>query len=154
MTKPSFVYVTYIVTTPQKVWEAITDANISASYWQRSNVSDWQVGSPWEHKFLDRPADVVGTVLESDPPRRLVTSWASPAHAHDPDRVSRCAFDIDDLGDKVRLTITHTELTEQGLRDVSAGWPAVLANLKTMLETGATMPDAFSGVQNHNHPQR
>jgi len=152
MDKPSYVYVTYIVTTAQKVWDALTDAKISASYWERSNVSDWRVGSRWEHKFPDRPADVVGRVLESDPPRRLVTSWAPPAHADDPAQISRCAFDIEDLGDKVRLTITHTDLTADSLRDVSAGWPAVLSNLKTLLETGTAMPDPFSGV--HNHPKR
>lgn len=152
MDRPSYVYVTYIVTTPQKVWEALTDAKISASFWDRSNVSDWQVGSSWEHKFPDRPAAVVGKVLEADPPQRLVTTWAAPANASDPEKTSRCAYDIDDLGDKVRLTITHTDLSDQALKDISMGWPAVLSNLKTLLETGTAMPNPFNGVL--NHPKR
>ena len=146
MDKPSYVYVTYIVTTPEKVWAAITDAKISASYWERSNVSDWQVGSTWEHRFPDRPADVVGKVLEADPPRRLVTTWAAPSTQGDPDQISRVAIDIEALGGKVRLTVTHTELSEQGLKDISGGWPAVLSNLKTLLETGHTIPGAFAGI--------
>ena len=146
MEKPSFVYVTYIVTTPQKVWNAITDETESAAYWQRANVSDWKPGSAWAHQFPGKPADLVGQVLEADPPNRLVLTWAGPAHVDNPDRVSRVAFDIVAMGEKVRLSITHTELTEQGLKDVSTGWPAVLANMKTYLETGRTMPDAFGGI--------
>jgi uncharacterized protein YndB with AHSA1/START domain len=149
MDKPSYVYVTYILTTPEKLWEALTDAKISASYWERSNVSDWKVGSTWEHKLPDKPADVVGKVLEADPPRRLVTSWAVPGEVGNAAKTSRCAFDIEDLGGKVRLTVTHTDLDAQGLKDVSGGWPAVLSNLKTLLETGRTIPDPFGAVQNH-----
>jgi len=146
MTKPSFVYVTYIVTTPQKVWDAITDAQLSATYWARANISDWKVGSAWAHKFPDKPADLVGEVLEADPPKRLVLSWTPASQAGNPERTSRVAFDLEPLGEKVRLTVTHTDLTPEGLKDISTGWPAVLANLKTWLETGATMPDAFSGI--------
>ncbi len=146
MTKPSFVYVTYIATTPQAVWNAITDAETSAIYWQRANVSDWKVGSTWAHTFPDKPADLIGKVLEADPPRRLVLSWAGPAHQGDPEHTSKVAFDIEPLGEKVRLTVTHTELTDQALTDIAQGWPAVLANMKTYLETGRTMPDAFGGI--------
>jgi uncharacterized protein YndB with AHSA1/START domain len=146
VTKPSFVYVTYVVTTPQKVWEAITEAELSATYWARSNVSDWKVGSAWAHKFPDTPADLVGEVLETDPPKRLVLSWTPASRVGNPEPTSRVAFDIEPLGQKVRLTVTHTELTPEGLKDISAGWPAVLSNLKTWLETGETMPDAFSGI--------
>src|SRR6478752_10164332 len=134
MDKPSYVYVTYILTSPQKVWDAITDAEISASYWERSNVSDWKVGSPWSHQLPGKGPDVVGKVLESDPPRRLVTSWAPPSEPDNPAKTSRVAIDIEDLNGKVRLTVTHTDLDAQGLKDVSGGWPAVLSNLKTLLE--------------------
>jgi len=79
MAKHTYVYVTYILSTPQKVWEALTDAQISASYWERENVSDWKVGSRWEHRLPGKSPDVVGEVLESDPPRRLVTTWKVPA---------------------------------------------------------------------------
>jgi uncharacterized protein YndB with AHSA1/START domain len=146
MDKHTYIYVTYIVTTPQKVWDAITDPELSARYWQRSNVSDWNVGSPWAHKFAGKPADLVGEVLEADPPRRLVLSWTPASQVGSPERTSRVTFDIDQLGDKVRLTLTHVDLTDIGLRDISQGWPAVLSNMKTWLETGETMPDAFSGI--------
>lgn len=146
MEKPSYVYVSYILSTPQKVWDAITDAEISALYWTRSNVSDWKVGSTWEHKFPDKAADLVGTVLESDAPNRLVLTWAGPANLDKPDRISQVAFDIVAMGDKVRLTMSHTDLTPAGLKDVAAAWPAVLSNMKTLLETGATIPDPFGGI--------
>ena len=144
-----YVYVTYIMATPEAVWNAITDAKISASYWERSNVSDWKVGSPWSHGFPDKAPDVVGKVLESDPPRRLVTSWSPASQANNPARTSRAAYDIEALDGKVRLTVTHTDLTDEGYEGVSGGWPAVLSNLKTLLETGKTIPNPFSGVGNH-----
>jgi uncharacterized protein YndB with AHSA1/START domain len=143
MDKPQFVYVTYILTTPDKVWTALTDAEVTAKYWQRSNVSDWKVGSPWSHGFAGEAPDVVGEVLEADPPHRLVTSWSPASKANDPTRRSRVTYEIEQLGEKVRLTVTHTELTEEGLASISHGWPAVLSNLKTLLETGHTIPDPF-----------
>jgi uncharacterized protein YndB with AHSA1/START domain len=155
MTKHTYVYVTYILSTPEKVWEALTDAKISASYWERENVSDWKVGSEWQHRLPGKSADVVGKVLESDPPRRLVTTWEPPvgrAERDDPARSNRCAFDIEDVGGKVKLTVTHGELADEDFKNVSGGWPAVLSNLKSLLETGRTMPDPFSAVA--NHPKR
>ena len=125
MAKHTYVYVTYILSTPEKVWEALTDAAISASYWERENVSDWKVGSPWEHRLPGKSPDIVGKVLEADPPRRLVTTWALPGQPDNLARTSRVAIDIEDLDGKIRLTVTHTDLDEQGLKDVSGGWPAV-----------------------------
>jgi uncharacterized protein YndB with AHSA1/START domain len=144
--KPTYVYVSFIHTTPEKVWRAITDAEVSASFWHRSNISDWQVGSTWTHGFQDKPADLIGKVLEADPPKRLVLTWASPANVDNPDRVSIVAFDIHQMGEKVRVTMTHSELTPQGYKDVSEAWPAVLSNMKTLLETGGVIPDAFGGI--------
>ena len=74
---PAYVYVTYIESTPERVWHALTDADLTAGYWGHSNVSDWQPGSPWQHVRADGSgvADVTGTVLEADPPRRLVLTF-------------------------------------------------------------------------------
>ncbi|MFJ3307084.1 ArsR/SmtB family transcription factor [Streptomyces sp. NPDC086549] len=141
--KPSFVYVTYIAGTPEKVWEALTDADLTAAYWGHRNVSDWKPGSRWEHVRADGSgiADVVGTVVESEPPARLVTTWTSPETEGQEDKYSRVTYDIRRHEDIVRLTVTHENLDDEGERaDVSSGWPAVLSNLKSLLETGGPMP--------------
>ena len=149
--RPSYVYVTYIESTPEKVWHALTDADLTARYWGHSNVSDWQEGSTWEHRRTDGSgvADVVGTVVESRPPHRLVTTWSDPA-TRDPATTSTVTFDIQPHGGIVRLTVTHEDLaTDQDLRDVSGGWPAVLSNLKSLLETGHPLPNLPWEMANH-----
>jgi uncharacterized protein YndB with AHSA1/START domain/DNA-binding transcriptional ArsR family regulator len=143
-TRPAFVYVTYIESTPEKVWHALTDPGLTAQYWGHSNVSDWQPGSRWEHQRIDGSgvADVIGTVLESDPPRRLVSTWAGPGQdrPHGPARVT---FDIEPHGAIVRLTVTHENLLDDREHaDAAFGWSAVLSNLKSLLETGHVLPQA------------
>jgi len=142
--KPTFVYVTYIESTPEKVWHALTDADVTAEYWGHSNVSDWQAGSRWEHQRTDGSgvADVVGTVVESAPPTRLVTTWAAPG-ADPSGEPSRVTFDVEPYGDIVRLTVTHEGLADEAERaEASSGWAAVLSNLKSLLETGHALPQA------------
>lgn len=140
--KPTFVYVTYIQSTAERVWEALTDADLSAAYWGHSNVSDWRAGSRWEHRRIDgsEVADVVGEVVESDPPRRLVTTWSAPDSEAQPSRVT---FDVEPYGGIVRLTVTHEDLLDEAERaGAAAGWAAVLSNLKSLLETGHPLPQA------------
>jgi len=145
MGKPEFVYVTYIHAAPQAVWQALTDSDLTRQYWAHSNVSDWRAGSRWEHVRVDGTgkADIVGTVVESDPPRRLLISWASPENAAIPEKASRVVFEIGDHKDGyARLTVTHSELEpgspmEQG---ITRGWPLVLSSLKSFLETGKAVP--------------
>jgi len=144
MSKPKFVYVTYISTTPEKVWAALTDGEVTKQYWGRhNNVSDWQAGSAWKHQDYDDPAkvDIVGTVVESTPPRRLVVTWAFPTDDEDPAKTSRVTYDIEPFRDVVRLTVTHDELEPDSsmLHGITAGWPLVLSSLKTFLETGTPM---------------
>jgi uncharacterized protein YndB with AHSA1/START domain len=144
MDKPQFVYVTYITTTPEKLWHALRDTQMTRQYWgNRINASDWKVGSRWEHRDADDKSlvDVVGKVVESDPPRRLVLSWAMPADEARPAAHSRVTFEIQQVGDAVRLTVTH-EGFEPGsdmLRRISNGWPVVLSSLKSLLESGKPM---------------
>ena len=142
--RPSFVYVTYIDATPEKVWHALTDADVTAQYWGHSNLSDWQVGSPWSHRRADGSGidDVVGTVVEVDAPRRLVTTWAEPGDER-PETTSRVTVDIEPYGEIVRLTVTHDDLSgEAERRQAAGGWAAVLSNLKSLLETGHVLPRA------------
>jgi uncharacterized protein YndB with AHSA1/START domain/DNA-binding transcriptional ArsR family regulator len=140
--KPTFVYVTYIQASAEKVWHALTDADLTAAYWGHSNVSTWQAGSPWEHQRTDGSgiADVVGTVLEAEPPNRLVLTFAAPGDdpAGGPSQVT---FAVEPHGEIVRLTVIHENLADQAEYDAaSAGWSAVLANLKSLLETGHVLP--------------
>jgi uncharacterized protein YndB with AHSA1/START domain len=150
MTKPDFVYTTYIMTTPQKVWDALVDTDITRQYWAdptsddpgHVNVSDWQIGSKWEHQRLDAAAtvDVVGKVVESNPPAHLVLSWARPKDIDDPSTHSTVTFDIEMQGAVVRLTVTHTGLDEKMLNGISGGWPKILSIMKTLLESGRGLP--------------
>lgn len=142
--KPSHVYVTYIESTPEKVWQALTDAELTARYWGHANISDWQTGSTWVHRRADGSGidDVIGVVEVSDPPRRLVTTWQPPDAGPDADP-SRVTFDIESAGQLVRLTVTHENLaSEEERRAVAGGWAQVLSNLKSLLETGNTMSQA------------
>jgi uncharacterized protein YndB with AHSA1/START domain len=141
--KPSYVYVTYIEATPERVWRALTDADATAAYWGHANVSDWAEGSPWRHARTDGSGvdDVVGTVVTSQPPHRLVTTWADPADPDGP--ASTVTFAIEPHGDIVRLTVTHEGLADAAEHDAAAsGWAAVLSNLKSYLETGRPLPQA------------
>jgi len=153
-TKPSFVYVSYIQTTPEKVWQAFVDTDVMAQYWLgptsdcvRVNVSDWKVGSKWEHQRLDaaHTVDICGKVLEFNPPSRMVLSWARPSEVADESKHSRVEIDIEQRIDGlVRLTVSHTDLDTQMHEGVSGGWPAVLSNLKTLLETGHALPNSLA----------
>ena len=137
--KHTYVYVTYIEATADAVWHALTDPDVTAEYWGHRNVSDWQVGSTWAHRRIDGSDidDVVGRVLESERASRLVTTWGSPDGAGDTTRVT---YELAEEAGIVRLTVTHEDLDDGALRDVGHGWPAVCANLKSLLETGTVLP--------------
>lgn len=145
--KISFVYVTYIRSTPEKVYEAITRPEVARRYWGHENVSDWTPGSDWKHVRADdsRAVRLVGKVVSADPPTRLVITWADPSQADDPDAHSRVSFDIVPYEGMVRLTVTHEELQAEGemARNIQRGWPIVLSSLKSLLETGQGM-DVFA----------
>jgi uncharacterized protein YndB with AHSA1/START domain/DNA-binding transcriptional ArsR family regulator len=142
--RPSYVYVTYIESSPERVWQALTSADLTAQYWGHSNVSDWQPGSGWEHRRVDGSgiADVVGTIIESTPPKRLALTFDAPGEPS-PGGPSVVTFDIEPYHEIVRLTVTHENLASQdALNAISTGWPAVFANLKSLLETGHVLPQA------------
>ena len=144
MEKPQFVYVVYIKTTPRKLWKALIDAKQTKKYWQHQNISDWKPGSKWEHRAFnkERSLRLVGKVIESSPPRRLVLTWAFPSDEGHEEKYSRVTFDLEPMRGVVRLTVTH-DLLEPGsemLTGITDGWPKVLSSLKSLLESGKPLP--------------
>ena len=152
MKKPDFVYVTYIATTPEKVWQALVDPTLMRQYWlgakaespAHENISEWKPGSRWEHRRVDTGAvDMVGKVIEHTPPQRLAFSWARPHDFDDESKHSRVSMEIEAQGSGlVRLTVTHDGLEGDPnmLAGISGGWPQVLSHLKTFLESGHALP--------------
>jgi uncharacterized protein YndB with AHSA1/START domain len=149
MSKPEFVYVTYIETTPKKLWEALTDSAFSERYWWGTKVvSDWKVGSlvalEWRGKVTDS-----GVIVEADPPRRLSYTWANTSEEFRDERPSRVTFAIEPYGKLVKLTLVHEDF-EQGskmLQGISKGWPAIMSSLKTMLESGQALDVPLVALQ-------
>lgn len=140
---PDYIYVTYIESTPERVWEALTDADLTAAYWGHANVSDWQPGSTWEHRRTDSSGiiDITGTVLEALPPARLVVTFGDPAGQDAQGEPSVVTFVVEQYHEIVRLTVTHDKLPDDEMRSgISLGWPAILSNLKSLLETGSVLP--------------
>lgn len=138
------MYVTYIATTADRVWQALINGDLTKQYWAgNENISDWKEGSPWEHRTADaaRTLRVLGKVIEIRPPHRLVLSWVEPAFAGDPEQYSRVTFEIESVDNTVRLTVIHDDLiagSPMAGRIVN-GWPRVLSSLKTLLETGTAL---------------
>ncbi len=133
------VFEIYIKTTPERLWEAITDAEMRAKYNFGVGVrSDWTPGSRYEAVHPLAPALLMeGENLEVDPPRRLVQSftalWSDDVRA---EGTSRVTWEIEPVGDSCRLTVTHDELREGANSELYGGWPMILSGLKTLLETG------------------
>jgi uncharacterized protein YndB with AHSA1/START domain len=140
MAKTKFTYVTYIATTAETLWKALLDGEFTRQYWGHDNVSDWQPGSTWEHRRTDatRAVVILGEVVAASAPNHLVITWADPGDRGKRDRHSRVTFDIETIGEMVRLSVTHDELDPDSdmLRNISRGWPRVLSSLKSLLETG------------------
>jgi len=134
-----FVYTTYISTTPEKIWQAITRPEIARQYWVHQNVSDWKVGSKWEHvRGDDGSVMLAGKVIESVSPRKLVITWGEAADYPNEAKHTRVTFELEPIGEMVRLTVTHDDLKAGSdmASSIANGWPRVLSSLKSLLETG------------------
>ncbi len=145
-TVPDYVYTTYIRATPEQVWHALTDPALTARFWGHAQVSDWTHGSQVRHVRTDGSgiADAAGVVIEVDRPHRLTFGFDDPERVDDPTfAASQVTFEIDAYHDIVRLTVIHRKLrSAEELQAIGMGWPSVLANLKTLLETGDVLPQA------------
>jgi uncharacterized protein YndB with AHSA1/START domain len=143
MTRSDFVYVTYISAAPQRVWDALIAPEFTRKYWGHVNLSDWKPGSAWEHRDADGvEVKLVGKVVEFDPPRRMVLTWAEPEDTAKPSAHSRVTIVLEPIDDMVKLTITHDQLVPGSdmQRGIEEGWPRVLSSLKSFLETGKPLP--------------
>ncbi|MEM5438618.1 SRPBCC family protein [Paraburkholderia diazotrophica] len=141
MTRSTFVYVTYIRTTPEKLWSALTDAEFMKQYWFGMHCeSEWKAGSAWKLVSSEGQLFDAGEIVEAEPPRRLVIRWR---HENKPELkaegASLCTMELESSGSAVKLSITHAiEREASKLIDaVSGGWPKVMSNLKSLLETGS-----------------
>ena len=145
MAESRFVYVTYIRTTPQKLWQALTDPEFTRKYWVESwQECEWKPGASW--KLLVPDGSVAdGKVIEIDPPRRLVLSWRAgelyPEAQVEGD--SRFTFEIEKQKESVKLTVIHEidKPDSKLIGKVSKGWPHILASLKSLLETGESLEE-------------
>jgi uncharacterized protein YndB with AHSA1/START domain len=148
MARSTFVYVTYIRTTPEKLWSALTDAEYMKQYWFGVHCeSEWTAGSSWKMVRPDSSVCDSGEIVESDPPRRLVIRWQ---HQDKPELkaegASFCTMELEPIGKAIKLSVTHTIEREPSkfIEAVSGGWPKILSNLKSLLESGAiVLLDAY-----------
>ena len=150
MRKPEFVYVTYIETTPEKLWEALTSSEFSKRYWFNTELkSDWKVGSPFALVMNGTTTDV-GEILQADRPRRLSYTFHHVlSEAARKERPTKVTFNLEPHGKLVKLTLTHEDFEEGSviLDGISKGWPAILSSLKSLLESGTALaipPSALS----------
>jgi uncharacterized protein YndB with AHSA1/START domain len=144
MARSTFIYVTYIRTTPEKLWSALTDdVEFMKRYWFGVHCeSQWTAGSSWKMVSPDGQILDAGEIIEAEPPRRLVIRWQ---HQKKPELnaegASRCTMELEPSGTAVKLSITHTIERDpsQFIAAVSGGWPKIISNLKSLLETGSTV---------------
>jgi uncharacterized protein YndB with AHSA1/START domain len=145
--KSEFVYVTYIRTTPERLWEALINPEFQKQYWFDYVLkTDWKPGSPWSmvHQYDGKVADS-GEVLESEPHKRIVLKWR---HEMRPELTAegyaRCVMELEPVEGAMKLTVTHSmeRADSKVIQAVSGGWPRILSNLKSLLETGALVFDA------------
>jgi uncharacterized protein YndB with AHSA1/START domain len=142
MGKSTFVYVTYIRTTPEKLWSALTDdVEFMKQYWFGTHCeSQWTPGSAWKMVYPDGTVSDSGEIVEAEPLRRLVIRWQNQFKPElKAEGTSLCTMELEPAGTAVKLSITHTIEREPSnlIAAVSGGWPKILSNLKSLLESGS-----------------
>jgi uncharacterized protein YndB with AHSA1/START domain len=143
MARSTYVYVSYIRTTPERLWSALTDAQFMKQYWfGMHGESQWTAGSAWQLVSGDGQIMDSGEIVEADPPRRLVIRWQNQWKAElKAEGHSLCTMELEPSGPAVKLSITHTIERESSkfIEAVSGGWPKVISGLKSLLETGSAV---------------
>jgi uncharacterized protein YndB with AHSA1/START domain len=136
MSAPHFVYVTYIRTTPRKLWEALTRGDFMAKYWHARIRSTWKIGAPVQTFTRKGRLDWDGKVLKYDPPRLLSYTFQILGYQR---RSSRIVFRIEPAGSAVKLTLSHYGIETRRRKGIAEGWPVFFSSLKSVLETGKGM---------------
>lgn len=141
MSKSTFVYVTFIRTTPDRLWAALTtDTEFMKQYWFGTHCeSGWTAGSPWQMVSSNGQVSDSGTILEAEPPKRLLIRWQHQSRPElKEEGHSLCLMELEETGGAVKLSITHSIEREHSklVEAVSGGWPKILSNLKSLLENG------------------
>lgn len=153
MADSRFVYVTYIRTTPEKLWEALIRPEFTRQYWGETwQESDWKPGASWRIMIPDGRVGDSGEILEIEPHRRLVLTWRNEfvPEMHE-EGYSRLTYELEPLGESVKLTLIH-EMERPDSRLIEAtsgGWPHLLASLKSLLETGAPLAETTKWPEGH-----
>ena len=149
MARSTFIYVTYIRTTPDKLWSALTDEAFMKRYWfGYCCQSEWKPGSPWRMVSAEGKVVDAGEIVEAEPQRRLVIRWR---HQNNPELAaegaSLCTMELEPSGSAVKLSITHSIDREPSklIEAVSGGWPKIVSNLKSLLESGTVALDEHMG---------
>lgn len=149
MAGSTFVYVTFIRTTPVALWQALTDPELTPRYWLGvHHEAEWRAGGAWKLILPDGRVADSGEVLEFNPPRRLALRWRNEFLPElKEEGWSRCTMDIESAGEAVKLTVTHSIEREGSklIESVSGGWPLILSNLKSLLETGSVVMESHPG---------
>jgi uncharacterized protein YndB with AHSA1/START domain len=145
MANDRFVYVTYIRTTPEKLWDALREPEFTRAYWFGNwQESGWKKGASWKLMAPDGSMNASGEIAEIEKPKRLIISWrGEKTPEQKAEGYSRCTYDIEPAGNgTVKLSVMH-EIDRPNsivIRAVSGGWPMVLSNLKSFLEVGDKLP--------------
>jgi uncharacterized protein YndB with AHSA1/START domain len=143
MADSTFLYVTYIRTTPEALWRALTTTEFIAQYWLGATAeAEWKKGGAWKLVFADGRVADSGEIVDFEPPRLLAIKWRNEwkQEFHD-EGWSMCTMELEPIGEAVKLTVSHTmELPNaKFIGAVGGGWPQILSNLKSLLETGKVL---------------
>ena len=144
MAESQFVYVTFIRTTPEKLWRALIEPEFTRQFWMgTTQESEWKPGSPWRIAKPNGDSADSGEVVEIEPCRKLVLRWQNQMFPEmTAEGFSRLTYEIEEKGDAVKLTVTHEmdKSKSKLIEAVSNGWPMILSSLKSLLETGESLP--------------
>jgi uncharacterized protein YndB with AHSA1/START domain len=149
--RPEFIYVTYIETTPEKLWEALTSGEFTERYWFGVQLrSDWKVGSTFEMVRSNGTVSDACKVVEYEPPRRLAYTFVNLSDEYKGELPALATFVIEPHGQLVKLKLTHEGFAEDSkfFAGISKGWPAILSGLKSLLETGKPLDIPYAAMKN------